>query len=360
MNLQEICLERISNLGISTDSGNTPEEAVSNLCSLQAQDYRSSLWAIGLRCSPGTTVADVEEYIERRRIVRSWLNRGTIHFSAAQDVKWQISLYSPGLRKTAEIRDGHLGLTPDSIERMMVVLKDHLTSAGVSTRSEMYEVMEANNAKPRKGNLGYHLLYRAAWDGLICFGPQDENEQTFTLQDSWIEWSEEKSRDESLASLAERYFRSHGPATLQDFAWWSGLKMTEAREGLKLSSRLMESFELDGKTYYRASGNNGRHDNSGRVFLLPAFDEYIVGYTDRAWLFHGNRQDDVIKRNGIFLPTIVSDGFVIGTWRQKHVSGGISLNTTLFRELEKDEKNGLKEAAEIYGSFLGKDIKVNI
>lgn len=358
MEAEDILAMRLWNTGISSGGSNAPEEAVSGMCSLQAQDYRASLWAMGMRCGNGTTVSDVEGAIANGKIVRTWLNRGTIHFTSRNDVRWLQELFSPGLRRTAELRDEHLGLTQETISRVKEIFSEQLSTGGISTRSSIYDALEEKGMSVRKNNLGYHLLYRAAWDGLICFGPQIGNEQTFVLMDKWVGKTAEKSREESLQAIAEGYFRSHGPATLHDFAWWSGLRMPEARKGLELASPSLDSCEVLGIPNYFVKGTQG--GELPEAVLLPAFDEYVVGYRDRSMIFTLGRQSDAIRSNGIFLPSIVIGGSVVGTWKATRRKSSISMQTVLFRELNKNEKNSLREAASHYGDFQETEAEIRL
>ena len=230
----------------------------------------------------------------------------------------------------------------------------------------MYRIMSECGV-PTENNLGYHMLYRAAWDGLICMGPQHGREQTFALLDEWIRKFRSPGKDEIFRELAYKYFSGHGPATLRDFAWWSGLKVTEAREGIARAGNALMEVEVNGNIYYTSSKNARGIDGDG-AFLLPAFDEYILGYSDRAPLTgedpNGKGDNLSVSRymhkNGILLPTVLWKGKVIGTWKKKQSEKAVKIHVQPFAELELGQTEGIKEAGISYGEFLEKDIQLKI
>lgn len=359
MDSSEILGLRLSNHHISSDAGLGPDEVVSKLGSMQAQDYFSALWAIGLRSREGTCIQDVEKAVEDRWIVRTWLNRGTVHFSNASDTKWMLDLFSAGLSKIASKRDTNLGLTEGLIKEVERVFVEALGFHEILTRQQMYDVMETTGVATRQVNLGYHMLYRAAWDGLICFGPQKDRKQTFVRMDKWLPETEKPGREEALAEIALRYFSSHGPATLHDFAWWSGLKISESRKAIELNSRTLSMEETDSSEYFWLNKTANAFDND-RADLLPAFDEYLVGYSDRSAIFDGTSKEKVIHQNGTFRPVILLGGKVAGTWTAKKSGPAILVKTNLFVDVDSKEKDDIKETVQRYGDFLQSDVSIRL
>ncbi|MDR3329620.1 MAG: winged helix DNA-binding domain-containing protein, partial [Prevotellaceae bacterium] len=124
-------------------------------------------------------------------------------------------------------------------------------------------------------------------------------------------------KEESLARLADIYFRSHSPATLQDFAWWSGLPLTEARSGLEAAKEKLVAASIGEKTYWinpACSDAPGAPPKTS-VLFLPAFDEYIIAYSDRSAIIPAGC-GKAISSNGVFRPTIVVNGQVAGIWKK--------------------------------------------
>ncbi len=338
----------------------SPEEAVSRFCGMQGQDYQNSLWAVGLRSRSGTTLATVEDAIERRKIVRTWLNRGTLHLAHGKDARWMMDLFSPGLARTASIRDSHLGLADTTVKSIENLFSKALQEREMLTRKEMYRLMEDSGIKTRSNNIGYHMLYRAAWDRLICFGPEIDGEQTFVLMNRWIPDAAKLERKEAVSELARRYFTSHGPANARDFSWWSGLTMKEIRPALEENSTGLESESAGKNTYYFGKRHDTEKETELPVKLLPAYDEYVLGYSDRGHLFVKDTDKSVIHSNGVFKPTLVIDGKVAGTWRSKPLGKETSVFVKPFRTLQRSEKDGLKEAALEYGNFLERSVSLKM
>jgi Winged helix DNA-binding domain len=360
MEKEDIAGSRLSNQHVDLNSSaKSPGDVLASLGAIQAQDYPAALWAIGLRCGDSTTKADVEEAIVEKEISRTWLMRGTLHFASSHDIHWMLRLFAPRLLNTAISRDRHLGLGDDVITKAEDLFQKALKGNGQLTRDEMYKVLERGGVDV-PGLLGYHLLYRAAWDGLICFGPHQGRQPTFELLDERIAKRRELSTGQALAELASRYFTSHGPATIKDYVWWSGLKTSDAKAGIEGASPRLASEEAEGKTYYMARKPPKPDKDRGRVHLLPAFDEYLVGYSDRSAML-GNPDTQMMLRsgrivlthsNGIFLPVVVSDGEVVGTWKRRSEKGNVVVAIRPFTKLDEESRKEVKEAAKRYADFL--------
>ena len=361
-----ILQDRLRAHSISRSRASTPIEVVKALGAVQSQDYEASLWAIGLRCGRKVTRTDVEDSIRKREITRTWLLRGTLHMSASEDIMWMIEPTRLRLRGIAEKRDKHLGLGPAIVEKAINAMEKALRGGKILTREEMYRIM-VEMGVPTGNNLGYHMLYRAAWDGLICMGPQQGKEQTFVLLDEWVKRFRSPGKEEILRDMAISYFSGHGPATIRDFAWWSGLKASEARDGVKMAGKMLKKFDLNGNIYHTYSTPGSSVDDCGAI-LLPAFDEYVLGYSDRSLLTgesSGGKGGSVatskyIHRNGVFLPTLLWNGKVMGTWKKQRSGKGVKVSVHPFAEPEREKIEGIQESAALYGEFLEKEVQLKI
>src|SRR5437667_8624903 len=184
---------------------------------LQAQDYQQSLWAVGLR-TQSATVADIEQSIAHRKIVRTWPMRGTLHFVPGDDAKWMLSLSASRMLAKGRRRLEQLELDETIMERCKELFSDALKGNGRLSRPNAMQLLEDAGISTRNQR-GYHILWYLAQTGLICLGPMQDKQQTFVLLDEWIPHSKALSREESLVELALRYFVSRGPAPVHDFAW---------------------------------------------------------------------------------------------------------------------------------------------
>ena len=348
----EIARRRLANQRIDGEKFEKPEEVVRWLGAVQAQDYAQALWAVGLRMK-SATMADVERAINDGKIVRTWPMRGTLHFVPPEDVRWRLELSASRILARDGRRLAQLGLDLEIIERCKELFYEALRGNRRLTRPEMMQVLEETGIGTQKQR-SYHILWYLSQDALICPGPMQGKQQTFVLLDEWVPDSRELSREDSLAELAARYFASHGPATVHDFAWWAGLTVTEARTGVEATESGLVSQKIDGKEYWTAADTPDHTARNGSgVHLLPAFDEYLLGYKDRGAALTAEDALKVIPgKNGIFLPTIVVDGMVVGTWKRKLKKTSVDITLKPFAGPD-DLDERAAEAAKAYSDFVG-------
>jgi hypothetical protein len=325
---------------------------------MQAQDYAGALWAVGLRCSPDATAADVETAIAERRIVRTWPMRGTLHLVPPEDVRWMLALLAPRQMARAEGRHAQLGLTAADFARAGAIFADALAGGRAFTRAEAMALLESGGI-PTAGQRGYHVLWMLAQQGVLCCGPMRGRQQTFVLLDEWVPPGGEPSfgPGEALARLAGNYLAGHGPATVADFAWWAGITKTEARAGMAAIAGDLECIRIDEAEYQLPRGVSAvpRRGPASPVHLLPGFDEYMLGYTDRSLQLGEHRQtySSTVSANGMFSPTLVVDGRIAGTWKRAVKKDRVEIALSVFRALDDAGREGLAEAADRYGRFLG-------
>lgn len=347
---------RLHNQQIAQTRFDQPEQVVAWLGGMQGQDYAGAKWSIGLRL-PNAKDTDIDLAIDAGKIIRTWPMRGTLHFVAAADVRWILSLTSPKNIAGSLRRREALELDDKTLARCREVFIKTLQGGKQKSREEIYAAL-ANAGISVEGQRGYHILWSTALHGLICFAATTNKEQTFALLDEWVVPVKEKSRDEALAELASRYFNSRGPVTVQDFIWWSGLSASEARAGFETvkSSLIQEIF--DGKTYWMPS-NIIVPKAPASAFSLPGFDEYLLGYKDRSAVLATAYAEQVCPGgNGVFFSTIVIDGQVAGTWKRTIKKSRIEVVATPFGALNKADKNRFVEAVNRYGEFLGMPVTV--
>ena len=322
------------------------------LGALQAQDYGGALWSIGLRMARSTE-CDIERAIAERAIVRTWPMRGTLHFVAAQDVRWLLALLTPRVIAQSAGRYRQLKLDDVTFVRSKEVFAKALHGGKQLTRDEMLKQLEQADISTA-GQRGYHLLVRSAQDGLICFGARRGKQQTFTLLDEWIPQTKPLAHDEALAELTRRYFAGHGPATLQDLMRWAGITTAEANIGLEAVGKELMQETIADRVYWMSSDTADLSSGMETAHLLPGFDEYLLGYSDRsAVLDPAYAQRICPGGNGMFSPTIVIDGSVVGTWKRTVKKGTLAIDLASFQSLTAAENSAVSAAAERYGDYLG-------
>ncbi|HEU5377769.1 MAG TPA: winged helix DNA-binding domain-containing protein [Ktedonobacteraceae bacterium] len=348
----DIASQRLFNQHIAGEKFQQPEEVVRWLGALQAQDYLQALWAIGLRMQ-STTIGVIEQAITDRKILRTWPMRGTLHFVPSEDAKWMLKLSPARLLAGDRRRQKQLEIDEAVLQRTQQLFHDALAGDKRCTRSHMMKLLEEAGIAT-KGQRGYHLLWYMAQAGLICLGPMENKEQTFVLLDEWVPHARELSREEGLAALAERYFTSHGPATLQDFAGWAGVTLTEARTGLEAAKAALQMERGNGQVYWMSPDAPGQ--KAGKlpsVHLLPGFDEYLLGYKDRSAVLAVEHAAQVVPgNNGVFFPIVVAGGRVIGTWKRTLGKNALAIVLKPFTSFG-DAEEQIIEATRAYSDFLG-------
>jgi winged helix DNA-binding protein len=347
-----ISRHRLHNQHIAGAAFEKPSDAVGWLGAVQAQDYLGALWAVGLR-TQNATEADIERAIADKAIVRTWPLRGTLHFVAAADVRWMLELLTPRVvaGDTRRLQQ-QFDLDEAIFARSRKVIVRALRGGQQLSRKAIYQALEAAGISAA-GQRGLHILQRLAQEGVICFGARIGKQQTFALLDEWVPNVKRMERDEALAELARRYFTSHGPATAQDFTWWSGLAATEALAGLEMVKPHLVQEVIDGQTYWFPSSLPTAKEAAPTAYLLPAYDEYTVAYKDRSAVLsplHARRAD---AGYGISRPTMVIHGQVVGTWKRILKKGSVVITPSPFTSLTKAEQHAFTLAARQYGAFLG-------
>ena len=322
---------------------------------MQAQDYRNALWAIGLRTT-GATEASVEHAIANREIVRTWPMRGTLHFVAAVDVHWMLELLTPRVLAAAVKRAEQHGLDAATLSRCRKLVGSVLAGGRQLARESLF-VMLQKEGIATDAQRGYQILWRLAQERLICGGPREGKQPTFVLLDEWVAASRRSKPVDPLAELAARYFASHGPATLQDFVWWSGLKVSDARAATA-SAELARNI-INGVEYWTYGEEPPLHKKATEARLLPAFDEYLLGYRDRTAVLDAAQAGKVVPgNNGVFLPTVAVNGRVVGTWKRHAKTGTVTVKISAFDAGTTIPPRKLESAASAYGRFVGHPVEL--
>lgn len=349
-NEPRIAQRRLRNQQISTHDFDRPEDVVQWFGAMQAQEYYEALWAVGLR-TKGAAAATVERAIAERRIVRTWPLRGTLHFVAPNDAKWMLQHFAPKVAAAAASRHRALALTPEVFRRAERVCVSLLRGGRVETRSAVYAAL-ADAGIATTQSRGMHIMWRLAHDGLLCYGPRAGKQPTFTLLEEWVPNAPSMDRASALTELALRYFRSHGPAQLKDFAWWGGITLSDARMAAEGAGARLRTETFDGTTYW-CDVKERAPRRSARLLahLLPVFDEYTVAYRDRSAVLAARHTLKVNAGGGLIRPIIVIEGVVRGTWKRASAETRASISLTRFGRLPRMENEAVHAAIAQYQRF---------
>ena len=358
MNDRELCRRRLTNLQIAAPRATSAADVVASLGALQAQDHPGALWAIGLRL-PNGTLADVQHAVRERSIVRTWPMRGTLHFVASADVHWLLDLLAARALAGAAKRHRDLELDTATFLKAEKAFTRALRDGRQLTRAGMSEVLARAHVDVTGPRL-YHCIWRLALEKVLCCGAPEGKQITFTLLSEWVPEPKQRLRhDEALAKLALRYFGGHGPASLQDLARWAGIGLREAKLGVDGAGLELMAETHAAEPVYSARSAPQPSAAARGTFLLPGFDEYVLGYKDRSPFLELAHADKIAPGgNGVFRPTIVHAGQVIGTWRASATARELRVTPAPFSPLTAAARKGLAGAAERHAAFLGKAAKV--
>lgn len=357
---QQALALRMRNLGIGPEarSFGSVADVVTWFGAMQAQEINSGLWSLGVRL-PGWNIDRVREALEERTVVRTWPMRGTVHWVPAADAKWMLELTGAKALAGAARRREYHGFDEETANRAVEALRNALAEGGRLTRAECLAAIEKTGA-PVKGGAGYHFLWYASQLGVSCIAPNRGSEQTFVLLDEWVPEPNRPSREEALATLALRYFRSHGPTTGKDFAGWTGLNLTESRQAVAEAGDSLVTVEVDGTEMVTAPVDEVPSAPPPEVLVLPGFDEYLLGYKERSLMLDDEHMQAIVPgRNGVFRPTIVRDGRVIGTWKRKsRTQKRTVLEAKSLVRVTKRGRREIEEAFEVYADYLGDKVEL--
>jgi hypothetical protein len=352
----DIAHQRFHNQHISQQICEKPADLVKWLGAVQAQDYAAAKWAVGLRLQ-SVTDNDIEQAFTDGAILRTHVMRPTWHFVSPTDIRWMLALTAPRVKVAMAYYDRILELDEAAFTRSNAALAKALQGGKQLTRSQLATVLQqAGIACDNLQRLG-HIIMRAELDGIVCSGARRGKQFTYALLDERAPQARTLDRDEALAEFAMRYFTSHGPATLQDFVWWSGLTVADARAGLEMVKSQFIYEVIDGQTYWFSPSTPPAKDLSQIAYLLPNYDEYIVGYTDRSAVFDASHTEKLDPRGNIlFSHTMILDGRIVGTWTRTMRKDAIMITPNLFIPLNKAETRAFVASAKRYGAFLERSV----
>ncbi len=338
-------------------------EAVQWSGAVQAQEYTHAKWAVGSRFELAGAITDaaIEESVAKRKVVRTWALRGTLHLVAAADVRWLLALAAPALLTRTAAAYREVNLDAAAFRQILPAIRQCLEGGRQLTREALFTELGRRRIDT-EGHRGGRIMYRAAQLGLICLGLPSGKQATYTLLDEWLPpqaESPETPREDSLKLLAQRYFASHGPATLADFTWWSGLSAGEARAALEMAGpRLTQALHAGSTVWWsaRTPAPAAPPGSTPMVHLLAGFDEYLLGYTDRAPIIDSTHARKVMTPNGLFRPALLVNGRVAGTWQAETKKGALVLSIAPFSPAALSSRKAvaaLQEAAQHYAAFNG-------
>lgn len=350
MKEKELLSYRLYNQQLSVSSFQTPAGLVSWMGAIQAQDYAMAKWAIGLRIE-NITDDLVEQAISEGTIIRTDILRPTWHLIAPADIRWMLQLTAPGIYKRMAYYDRQLGIEKRELLKSTKLFEKMLRGKQQLTRPELEAIFTKAKFNCEGMRFG-HLLMHAELQGLICSGGRKGKQITYALLEERVPGVKKYNKAESLALLTQKYFQSHGPATLKDYVWWSGLTTLEAKEGITLLEGKIKSITLHEEVlWYIDLPRETKVDKT--IYLLPNYDEYVVGYNNRAALIPEKNKSKISRAgNPLFSNTIIIDGQVQGTWKRTWKTNGVTIDSTVFHKVTSANEKQMDQAGKRFKKFL--------
>jgi hypothetical protein len=351
----EIVRRRLHQQRLTGEPFATPAQAVAWSGAMQAQEYAEAQWSLGLRVRD-SSAADVETACDRGEILRTHVMRPTWHFVTRADLRWLLRLTGSRVKAKGAGRRRELGLDPDTLALIERTLVRVLSDGEPRTRDELAAVLDRAGIRATGPRLS-HALMHAELGGLVCSGPRRGRHHTYLPLDGRVPAAPVRSREEDVTELVTRYFVSHGPATLRDFAWWSGLTVADARAGVVAAGdRLALEEDEDGTPWVSAGAPvGGAAPRLSGAFLLGTYDETVVAYRDLRSVRRDGRPSDELPAR-----PIVFDGRTVGSWTRRLAPRELTIEATLDRPSSRRQNAALRRAADRFGAFVGLPAKLEL
>ena len=360
LRLREIAVRRLANQHLIGPPLATPLAVVRKLGAVQSQDYAGGKWAVAQRARSANDV-DVEAALTSGTIVRTHVLRPTWHFVAAEDVRWMLELTGPRVRARMAPYDKHLELDEKVFTRSLAAITKALEQEQHLTRGELRAVLDRSRIGATGTQRLAHIVMRAELDAIICSGVRRGKQFTYALLEERAPRARRLQRDEALSELAARYFSTRGPATIQDFAWWSGLTVGDAKKGVESLGSAVEQTAIDGRKYWSYGSPLPTKGSINAAHLLPNYDEYFIGLKDRSAI------QELVKGRVVGLPgdmsfanIVVADGQLVGGWTRSVTPRAARLKVRLAAKIKVAQRRSIEAQARRYGDFLQLPVELDI
>lgn len=318
---------------------------------MQSQDFPGAKWAIGLRAD--VTEADVDRAYDDGLIIRTHILRQTWHFVARDDIRWLLALSGPRVNAVNAHYYRKMSLDERTFTRSREVIERALRDRQYRTRAELKAALARARIVAEGPRLAF-LIMRAELDAVICNGPRRGNQLTYALIDERVPQAKSLDRDAALAALARRYFASHGPATLKDYVWWSGLTVRDAKAGIDLAAKALTTETIDGLTYWSVDGAMPKAAPSPTACLLPNYDEFLIAHKDRTLVTGPGSGDGVTRIKDPFVHHIVVDGRLSGSWMRKATDRSVAVECSTYARPTPPVRQAIEASVARLGRFLGR------
>lgn len=355
---RDIARQRLINTGLVRPTLKTASEVVARLGAVQAQDYGASKWGISQR-TDGLADARIEREIDDGTIVRTHILRPTWHFVAADDIGWMLALSAPRVHAANAYWYRWNEVDEAVARRSRTAMSNALRDGKHLTRAELGEALTRAKIQVSSPVRLACIVMRAELDGVICSGARRGKQFTYALMDERVGNRTALDREAALFELARRYFTTRGPATVDDFAWWSGLTKADAKRGIEAAATQLEHESIEGRSYWFPAAERPVRISPSLTHLLPNYDEYFIGLKDRSAFSARLKASGVRPRTDALSGHIlIVSGQIVGGWRRTLVGGTVVLEPKLLIRLSEAERRAAGVATRKLGQFLGLPVEI--
>lgn len=330
-----------------------PVDVVRAQGAVQSQDYACAKWGLAMRL-PAVTERELDALFDRGAILRTHVMRPTWHFVTPQDIRWIVALTGPRIQAANRAVAREIGFDARTVARAMTALQRAMEGGRFLDREEIRAVLARARVRVDETRPFAYMMMHAETEALVCSGPRRGKQITYGLLEERVAPAPTLSRDEAVRELVRRYFTTHAPATVHDFTVWSGLTVTDARAGLAAHGDAFTSQALDGQAWWYPAGAEPPTNKEARAWLLPAFDEYFIGYKDRAPLLRrGNEHAVNPTLRELLTNQLCVGGQLIGSWSRTVRRNTVEVSLAPRIALTRAEQRAVEGEVRRYGSYLG-------
>jgi hypothetical protein len=353
-----IAVRRLQTQRLTGEPFASAVDAVAWLGAVQSQDYAGAKWALGQRTLDATEL-DLDRLFDDGAILRTHVLRPTWHFVLPDDIRWLVDLTAPRVKARMAYYERLREIDRALVLRSHALLEATLRDSNYLTRSQLAAVFGGAGIQVAGERLG-HLLMRAELDGVIVSGPRRGKQMTYALLDERAPSARRLDRDEALADLTRRYFTGHGPAQVQDFAWWADLTVADIKRGLSMVGPALAHEEINGKSYWSSPDSQAAGEGGSSLHLLSNYDEFLVAYRDRSASLDPQRgfNAGLFPHGSILAHVVILNGQVWGCWKRRHLGREIVVELGPLDVLDSKESATLQEAAWRISRFFGVPVSV--
>jgi winged helix DNA-binding protein len=281
--------------------------------------------------------------------------RPTWHFVAPADIRWMLALTGPRVMSRMAPYNRQLELDGATFAKSRKVLERSLRDGQHLTRAELATALERAGVGAQGPRLA-HLVMDAELQGIICSGPRRRNQFTYALIEERAAPAPSLTREEALAELVRRYFTSHGPATIRDFVWWSGLTTADARAGLAMLGSAVCDEVIEGVTCWshEPSPVPSARPLPPVAHLLPNYDEYLIAYRDRGFSVSAGG----LTFDDFYAHFLTINGLLAGTWRRVITKDTVTITVRTRKPLSRSDRALVEAAAGRHAKFMERGVEL--